>query len=1177
MKNIVLFMLILNLQISANVVSQNKISLNLKNVNLKQCIKEIENKTNLGFLYNSKEIKKVKGLNVSVKDELVENVLNEVFENTGLTYSIDNNIILVKTKTTKLRRVTTVELQNKKVTITGSITDTKGNPVPFASICYKKETSVGCIATINGKFEIEKKADPDAILIISCIGYKTIEVAVENRTIIDIVLEQDLVGLEEVVVTGYSAISKERATGSFVKIKNEDLKKMHHVTINEKLRGAAPGVLLTTVNGDGGNKLVLQIRGQSTIKAGADPLLVVDGFPISGRLEDINPEDIESINILQDAAAASIWGARAANGVVVISTKKGSEGTKPLVELSYSSSIYSSPDLDDLQSASPSDVIDAQIEYYEKGSDSYANYKLNYGSDYELNPVSRLYVMEAQGLITETERDNQINQMRGNNMLEQYDDLFLRTGKSDQYNINIRGGKDDIKYFASLSHLTGKSFYVGDANKRTTFNLNNDFQLSKRLSMITGVNLSQSTSEYNGLGLSQVTGPNLGHTIQPYQLILDENGNQIPLYKYNYKSRETFDNFEAQGLLPFGFNHLRDQQERDFTRTNRNARLQLGLKYEIFDWLNIETKGMYEFYTYESRNYSDKNSFQAQYLYNRFTSIDAVTGELTHHIPSGALLKLNTSEMKNYTWRSQINLDKTINKHQINALVGFEMREVSGFNKNRDELGFDDQTGTWPALDLNTMSTGINACLGRASYKGTNFVSNTKRRFLSYYLNAAYTYSNKYTVTFSGRMDEGSMFGVDANMRRTPLWSVGGSWNLSKEEFFNLSQIDLLKLRATYGQNGNISSSSSAFTTLYFSGYTNWNTQEAYSQIRNRYNPGLKWETTKTTNLAVDFALLDHRIYGTFEYYNKKSEDVIAYFNTNPMSGTSRRAFNNAEISNKGYTILLSGNIGNKLRWNPSINLTYNNNEVLKADPIYEIPNYFLAYAGPSNPVQGSSINEFYGFRYAGLDETGNPTIYDEENNIVTIDDEMTMEQIVGLGSRTPKYWGAFTNSVSFGNFSLHMMLTYKFGHYFKSNTNYNVNSGMYHESYKDHWKEPGDENHTNIPVQGEAYNSNRNSFYSYSDAVLHKADHIRLQDISLKYNLPSDLLSKFNVSNIELNVQVSNVGLIWAANDLDVDPEHVPFSGNQGVVQMAATSAIVSRPSLSPKPIYNFGIKLSF
>ena len=1189
MKNLIIFLVIVNLNVTANsnLFSQEQLCLDLKNVSLKKCLKEIDKQTKFGFLYNGKELNKIEIEKVKFTNTYVVEVLDKLLNENGYTYEIFNDVLLVR-KAKNFRKETNTIMRLDTLNISGIVTDQNGEPLPGVSIHFKSTPEIGTATDINGKYTITKVLEKHETLVFSFIGFKSQLIEIEGQSTINTNLEPDLLGLEEVVVTGYSSISRERATGSFIKLKSEDITQVHHLSIEDKMKYNAPGVLISTQAGDGGEELVVEMRGKSTLKGTANPLLVIDGFPTNTTLSQLNPNDIETINILQDAAAASIWGARAANGVIVISTKKGSVTGAPQVEFSYTSKIYESPRISDLQMASSQDLVDAYAEIQDKGMDRKYNYVALWGDDYYLNSIQQAYYNHETDPVNYTleMRDADLAAIGQTNVADQYEDLMLQTGVAHDANFNIRGGNESMNYFLSYNYQNSESVYVGDSKERNNITLNNGFQLHDRIKLNTGINLLFDNQTYNGVGLDPLIG-NL-NKMPVYQLLQDENGNNNPYYSAYSPSLATMQNLESRGFLPFGYNPYQTVLDNDNERSFRNTRINADLTFNVLEGLDFQVLGMYEKANRENRNYSASGTYNSNRLINQFSyfSTDALGNEvLSSYIPKGGRLDLYQYNSESYTARAQLNYDKTINNHQINALVGAEFREVNFDDRQREEVGYDKELGTWQLVDYELLSKdGVITETGGPWYTQTwnpnNFVTQGRSRYASYYLNAAYTYQSRYTLTFSGRIDDGSMFGVEASKRRTPLWSVGGSWNITEEDFFNISLINRLKLRLTYGKNGNVNNSYSAYTILAFSRYLNWTTGEPYASISNLLNPDLKWETTTTTNAALDFALFKNNIWGTFEYYYRKSTDVLATFNINVLQGASTRTFNNGEIVNNGFTLQLSGKIGNKFEWTPGLNISYNKNEVTKAEEVSNDPFTFLSdYSNYGKVKEGYSIDEVFGFHYAGLDANGDPQIYDADGSVIGVNDPVVtdIDAVHSLGVLRPKYWGAFTNSFKFKNFALHAVITYKLGHIFEKSPMYwnSVVDGSIHESVADRWQQPGDEDITDIPAFYNGYNKARCYYYDDSDVRYLDAGHIRLQDISLTYDIPKKLLK--NIGNVQLRAQVSNIGLLWTANDEGIDPEYVPYGYNNLLTQMTSEPTIASRPGAKLRPIYSFGIKLNF
>jgi TonB-linked SusC/RagA family outer membrane protein len=1172
MKLTVLFLLLGIFSVSAKGFAQGgTISLQMENASLESILQELKSHSDYTFVYSDQHIEDVTLNSFEVEDADLEEVMNECLEDTNLSYFVEDNVVVIFEKDPVFE--TEAAPEEKKVK--GNVTDSNGIPLPGVSVIVKG-TNIGVATDIDGNYEI-KFEQADA-LIYSFVGMNSQEIKYTGQTKIDIVLSDDAKALSEVVVTGYSSISKERATGSFVKIDSEEMQKVHHVSVEEKLQASSPGVLLSKKAGDGGEEVVIQMRGRATIKGSVEPLIVIDGFPVETRLSDLNTNDIESINILQDAAASSIWGAKAANGVIVVTTKRGKTGVKPQVEFSYNTHIIPAPRLKDLQLASSEVLIDSYVDYAKKYHDYDINNYVNGGEQY-LKPVSQIIADHIKDPVNFTEGQmwEQLQKYKDTNNNKQYEDLFLRTGHTTETNLSVRGGNDFADYFLSYGYRNTKSTAVGDKSDRHNITINNNFNLHKKLRLSTGVNVMFDNKTNNGHGLNQKSGR--WTSCPQYYNLVDENGEPID-YRIEMGTEEQMQEWEAKGLTPMYYNLIDGMHLNDNTTKRLSLRINAKLQYEIAKGLKLETSAMYQKSDNENRIYNSEYSSAAISMYNGYANItDSPNGssKIFYNIPKGGILKLNNNDLTSYTFRNMLDFDKSIGKHQIKALAGFELRETRSKIRNRMEAGYNEDLVAWNLVDFYQLNQGVETITGIRTYDFNNFGDEDRERFASYFTNGSYTYDNKYTFSYSARIDDGSMFGVETNKRRTPLWSVGASWLISREDFFNVSYLDFLKLRLTYGKNGNVNNSFSSVTILAQSGGYNWDTALPEAKIKNYANPDLKWETTATTNMAVDFGLFDSRVTGTLELYKKKTSDVLVPHLTNSFQGTGTMITNAGTIENKGFTLQIQGRIGNKFQWIPGFNLSYNKNKVTEALDIAEDFWGFMNNLNNGEVPEGYSSTTIWGYKGAGLDANGEPMVYDKDGNITDISGPaLDASHLRPIGDELPQYWGAFTNSFRYKNFALHTVIGYKFDYmvHKPEALGENVTGGVAHKSIGDAWKKPGDELHTNIPVVPSMYdyNSARNQ-YSYAwDLDYMKGDHIRLQDISLTYDIKT--IKGFN--NIQLRAQVSEVGLLWKANDLDLDPDYVPFTSKNRITPSSGKQ-LVSRPAGRPRPIWSFGVKVNF
>lgn len=1025
--------------------------------------------------------------------------------------------------------------QEQKKIIRGRVTDENGDPLPGVSIILKG-TSLESFTDTEGLFAIQAPSQ-SGVLVFSFFGMNSKEVIVDKQKQISVTLSSFLRELKEVVVTGYQTLPKERVTGSFVKLDKEELNQVEAATLGEKLRGHAAGVLISTKLVDGEERAVFSIRGVNTFDANTQPLFVVDGFPIEGTIAHMNPDDIESVNILQDAASASIWGTRAANGVVVITTKKGNKSDGPTISFSASAVIQPKPDLGSLRVADSETTINVLKEIYKMNP---AIVNANKGTNEALEIISK-YSADTH------KRDKLLSELAKNDVRKEYEDLFLQTGVEERYNLSIRGGSEKYRYYNSLAYLTNDSKYIGDKNERINLTLNNELNITNKLKLTANVSLNHIKRKLNSPGIKPFQYSEGTDVLSIFSKILDEEGNPIrrsainatPMNKIN-------DRLSSFGLADLGFNLYDDLNYRNIERKTKSLRAQLGLDYNILDGLNWSGKFILEDYRSEKDKQYAPESYQMRELAYLSSNIenDPFYGEkLVRHIPQGHYLGENNTNRRAYTVRNQLNFYKEIKDFHISLLGGVEARETLEETDNLDRYGYDPQLLTFEHVDQATLSKGIIGNNGRFSMNIENRKFENKNRYFSYYFNGGLNYKHKYNLTLSYRVDDSNLFG--AKKTKVPLFSVGTSWMISNEDFFDLNFVDYLKLRLTYGKNGNIARNSSAYPILAISYWKNNDIGAKFMDIKDHGNKYLTWEVTKMSNIGVDFSLFNNSLSGTVEYYKKNSVDVLGFFNINSMYGYKGQIINNAEIDNEGCTIELSGKVGGSFKYCPSINISFNKNEVKHVEQ--EDDNNFNVFSdGKTRPRVGASISSVYGLRFAGLDKEGRPTVYDSKDKIIGFDDPFLedLESVIRLGQTTPKFHGGFTNRFCYKNFTLTSLMTFRLCHVFQTRTysTFGATRGVFYENIEDRWQKAGDEKMTNVPrLYGpmEATTDQAIRYYEFTDQLWNDASHIRLDNISLKYVFNKDSKYLFNVfKSLEIGAQVSNIGLVWSANKKHIDPE---------------------------------------
>ncbi|TKC57582.1 SusC/RagA family TonB-linked outer membrane protein [Pedobacter hiemivivus] len=787
------------LQVSAGGFAQ-KINLTQNNISLTQVFKEIRKQSGYDFVYATPQIKLARKVDIFARNASLADVLEKCFLNQPFTYEIQNKTIVIK------ERSGVIVAPDRK--IQGTVLDKKNGSAIPGVVVLVKGTKVATQTDAQGKFTLNVPGGAET-LIVRFLGFKTQEIALANFVSFTIRMEEDPQLLEQVVVsTGYQTIAKDRATGSFSQIKQEDMERKLTLNLVDKLEGMASGLLLTSnlpnSSGRPTKNSLLSIRGRSTISATQDPLIVVDGFAFESDLALLNPDDIATVDFLKDAAAASIWGVRASNGVVVIQTKKG-KANQAQISFSTNFTIGGKPDLGYRPVASSADYLDFEAEGVNKllipdpkGKNLPA---ISSGAD--------IFFRFKRGEISATERDALVQQLSGYDYKTQYSKYLLQKQQIQQYNLSASGGNESARYFVSGSYSKELPVSKGDQTERFTLNSNNDFQLSKRLAASAGLMLIMNNSKNNGLGLTPLQ-PGIS-TILPYDRIVGDDGK--PVQYARAFNAAGLDVLEKQGYFPWRYNYLSALSDADNTVRYSQFRVNGSLQYKIIEGLSAQASGLYERSFQRSRNYYSPESYTTRNTINTATSILAGSNpaKLVYGLPLGGILDQGNIDMEQYNVRGQLVLNKKFGSdHRVDAVAGIEMRQVWTAGSTNRLYGYDDQTLS--SLPVNYATQYSMAVTGNKTTPTLpNTLTDVRDRFLSWYTNANYTFKERYVISGSARLDDSNLFGASEEYRATPLWSLGGMWKLGQEDFLQLPFVDRLNLRVTYGVNGNVDKTTSPF------------------------------------------------------------------------------------------------------------------------------------------------------------------------------------------------------------------------------------------------------------------------------------------------------------------------------------------------------------------------------
>lgn len=1023
----------------------------------------------------------------------------------------------------------------QQATFKGKVVDAGGKMIVGASV-HAKSSGKTTMTNEQGEFLLPTILTGDTVEV-SYVGYETVRQYIRTGSVYTITLKAGMYELEEVQInTGYQTRAKERLTGSFAQVDHKLFNQQVSTDVLSRLEVVTSG--LTVVGRSTGGQGQLRIRGLSTINGVRDVLIVVDNFPYEGNLNNINPNDVESITVLKDAAAASIWGAKAGNGVIVITTKKGKLNQPLTVEFNSNVTIQDEPDLFYQPKIPATDIIDLEHYLFSRQyrfSDTANNLRPPF------SPVYEVLFKRRKGLISSSDSAAMIDRLRTADLRNDFLRYMYRKAVNQQYAINLRGGS------AKMAWLFSTGFDRNMDNLSATYNrFNLRFEHTyipvKRLQFSSSVYISGSRSGNGKLAYSDMSS---GAGVQPYIQLVDENGNAIP---FATKYRQTYvDTAGAGKLLNWNYYPVNDHEYTDKRADLLDIIVNAGLQYKITDHLSMDLKYQYQQQGITNRTLYDKQSFYARDLINNYSQLNRTTGVVTNMVPSGSILDLSESKQSAQALRGQLNFSKRWKDHDVVALAGAETRQVKNENNTYRTYGYSDDILTFSNVDYVTRyATFVRGNL--AVIPNNQSFGSTDNRYISYYGNASYTWRNNYSVSASVRKDGANILGATTNNKWKPLWSAGLAWNISKEKFYRFSLIPDMRLRATYGFSGNMDPSQAGKTVISYLGNSPY-TGTPVTIISRFYNPDLRWEKTRMINIGLDFKTKSNRVSGSIEYYLKTCTDLFGAVPVDYTAGLSTMTItqNVATITGRGLDLTLHTiNIQKKnFKWYSNLLLNVNKDAIEEYYSTTNATNLVLGFGVAG--LKGKPVLGIYSYYWAGLNgTTGDPMGYVDgqvsTNYNVLTGSSLKFEQIRYHGPAFPVTFGSFTNTLNWKEFSLSVALLYKFGYYFKrASVNYGslIATANGHADYLKRWQKPGDELLTNVPSFVYPNPSgNRDVFYLNSETLVEKGDHVRIQYLNLNYELTKAKWAFLPFQAVNIYCVANNLGIIWRANKYKIDPD---------------------------------------
>ncbi|WP_276503204.1 SusC/RagA family TonB-linked outer membrane protein [Terrimonas pollutisoli] len=1036
----------------------------------------------------------------------------------------------------------TLQAQTKTATVTGRLLSAESG-ASLAGITIQSTRSQATVITdAKGEFIIPVNHFPDTLLF-SHIGYTVFRLPVTKRGSIGAVsLQPNIRQLSEVVIsTGYQQMKNTESNGAVTVLDNKAINQQRGLNILKRLENITSGLAFNPGygNGNGANKTNLSVRGLATISGPLDPLIVLDNFIYEGNISNINPNDIESITVLKDAAASAIWGARAGNGVIIITTKKSRFAQKMKIELSSDLIMTAKPDLLALPEMNISDYIGVEEFLFNKG---YFNSVINrkYQS---LTPAVEIFLQHRNGLISSVDSATQINTLKSRDGRRQFEKHFYETGLIRQHALNLRGGSDNLAWIIAGSYDRSMD-NLHSSYEKINARFSNTYKPTKNLRIDLGVYYTASKSVSGKYPYSTVSLIN-GRYV-PYLQYASVDGAAMPVANM-YRSAYT-DTAGAGLLLDWNYYPLEDYKHNKTTTRLNELMANVGVSYQLLKPLSISLQYQYQKQTSNGEGLAGMQSFSTRNTINLFSQLDRATSKIKYIVPLGDVLRRSTANRKSQNIRAQLNFNKTWSAHSINAIAGAEAREIAGDSYGTVFYGYRADPLTFANVDVvNRYPTFITGAF--QSIAGAPTMTNTSNRFVSVYTSIFYSWKDRYSFSTSARKDGSNILGVKTNDKWKPLWSAGLGWTLSKESFYKVEWLPFLKLRSTYGYSGNLDLSRTALPLASYG--SDFITGLSVASINTLNNPHLRWEQVGQWNTGIEFFTINKTLSGSLDFYIKKATDLYgkAPYDYTAWGQQNTLIRNVASMRATGFDLLLNSiNLNKGFKWSSSLLFNYNNSKTTKYfDDAATSLTTLLSTGRNINPVIGKPLYAIAAYRWGGLDIEGNPQGF--LNGQLSTDYSAIFSEAAGKGmqnsgivykgSSIPVYFGSLINTFSWRHLELAINISYKLGYYLgKPALSYSslVNSGTGHKEYADRWQKPGDELITHVPSFVYPVNGNRDAFYSIADINIIKGDHARLQYIDLSYAVGKT--KKWPLQNTRLYVNMANLGIIWRANKDRFDPD---------------------------------------
>ena len=1077
-------------------------------------------------------------------------------------------------------------------TITGEVKDDTGDPLAVATVVVKGSLNHGVATDFNGKYTIKVPDDKDVVLVFSLLGMRSVEKKIGNQTVINVTLKDDVTQIEgvDVVATGYQTIDKQKLTGAVQTLKAEEIKIDGLVDVGRMIEGRAAGVNVQNISGTFGTSPKITIRGGSSIFGDTKPLWVVDGAVqeevvnlsfeqlasgdastlVSSAISGLNANDIESIEILKDASALSLYGARALNGAVIITTKGGKRNVPTKLSYQLEESVRLVPSYSQYDIMNSQETMDVYQELERKGYFSLSSHtQARYGGVYNImyraintyDPATGRFLLEN----TDAARAAFLRKYEYANT-DWFKTLF-RPSLTQNHTVSLSGGGENATVYGSVGFFADPGWSIADRVHRVTGNLKTSYDLSPKVKI--GVLAQGSIREQKAPGTynrsaNVVNGGydrdfdinpfsyalNTSRTLRPY----DDNGN-LEYYRYNYAPmnilHELANNYMDVNMLEYKI------------QGDLEIKLAKGLKYNFLGSVR-HVKSSNE------HTMNEDSNVVGAYKANE-TSIVAGRNRFLFKNPSnpggipevvlanGGIYRRTENNLQSYYFRNTLEYKEQFNNvHHVKLFLGQEYRHTDRDNAFFNGYGYQFKRGGTAFTDYRIIQKTIQE---NSPYFGKSF---SKERGVAFFSQGAYTYDNRYVLSGTLNYEGSNQLGRSRSARWLPTWNASLRWNASNEKFLEgNSTVSNLAFRASYGLIAGLGAASNGLP-IFENGISNRYDpadRESIISIKSLQNSELTWEKVYETNFGVELGLLKNRINLSADVYRKNSKDLIDVVRTSGIGGEISKLANNATMVTKGIELALdTKNIKtDDFSWNTGINFAYYDQEITNL--LYK-PNVFQLIREVGGNVVGGARNTIYSYDFKGLSNNGLPlfNLKDGSTNYSDInfqDRNDILSYLKKEGAVEPNITGGFSNTFKYKNWELSFLITWQAGNKIRKSAEYSVDYNdlsVFPKEFKNRWINAGDEKVTNIPaipsqfllsqkysdILGRAYTA-----YNYSTARVVDGSFIRMKSIGLSYNFDKDVLDALHISNLSLRLQTSNPFLIYADKDLNgQDPEFFRSGG---------------------------------